>query len=152
MITPTVPSFYVIQAVGEAAELIASVFSSGSMSDIEGVMVISKEYSNDIEPINELDATLETLKEGLGVDLVQNVTFNPLYIPMSMDDLQDSLESNDKSDFVRFTGMRENPYAVKIVEISADEQPVIVGSVSYKQFELPPYEDIIEKQLKTLLN
>lgn len=152
MIQPTAQSFYVIQATGEAAELIASVFSAASMSDIENVTVVSKEYTNDIEPINELDATLETIKEGLGVDLVENVTFNPLYIPSSIDVLHDALDVELKNNHVGFNAMHGNPYAVKIVEINSNETPLIVGSVSYQPFDLPSYEVIMDKQLHTLLN
>jgi hypothetical protein len=152
MIQPSAPSFYVIQATGEAAELIASVFSESAMSDIENVTVLSKQYTNDIEPMNELDSTLETLKDGLGIELDETVKFNPLYFPMSLDVLAESLESDPKSDKVRFNAMRGNPYAVKIVEINADESPLIVGSVSYQPFELPAYEDIMNKQLEPMVN
>ncbi len=151
MITPSSPSFYVIQATGEAAELIASVFSPGSMGDITDVVVLSKEFTNDIEPLNELTASIETIKEGLGVDIVENVKFNPLYVPMDLEDLDDALEVEQKSDVVKFTAMDGNPFAVKIIEILANEESLLTGTVSYQQFDLPGYETIMEKQ-NTYLN
>lgn len=151
MITPSSPSFYVIQATGEAAELIASVFSPGSMGDITDVVVLSKEFTNDIEPMNELSDSIETIKEGLGLEITENVKFNPLYIPMKIEDLDDALEVERKSDVVKFTAMDGNPFAVKIVEIIANDESVLTGTVSYQQFDLPGYEVIMEKQ-NTFLN
>lgn len=157
MITPPEGSnsFYVIRAVGEAAELITSVFSPGSMGDITDVTVLSKEYNNDIEPINEMDATLAIIKEGLGSTLVENVSFNPLFIPMHIDELDDALDVEQKSDNVRFTAMEGNPYAVKTVDIKSGvdgDEDLIAGTVAYQQFDLPSYTDIIDKQTNYRLN
>lgn len=155
MITATVPSFYVIRAVGEAAELITSVFSPGTMGDITDVTVLSKEFDNDIEPINEMDTTLATIKEGLGSTLVENVTFNPLFIPMHIDELDDALDVETKHDNVRFTAMEGNPFAVKTVDIKTGvdgDEELIAGTVAYTQFELPSYTDIMDKQTNHLMN
>lgn len=157
MITPPEGSnsFYLIRATGEAAELITSVFSAGSMGDITDVTVLSKEFDNDIEPINEMDATLATIKEGLGSVLVENVTFNPLFIPMHIDELDDALDVEQKTDNVRFTGMEGNPFAIKIVDITSGadgNQQLIAGTVAYQQFDLPSYNDIIDKQTNYRLN
>lgn len=151
MIQAPTPAFYVVRASGEAAELITAVFSPGSMGDITDVIVLSDEFSNDIEPINELDESLQTLKSGLSPDLIESCEFNPLYIPMSIDALDDALEVEQKSDSVRFSAMDGNPFAVKIVEFSTQFEPLLTATVSYKQFDLPGYEHIMEKQ-KTLLN
>jgi len=152
MIISNSPSFYVIRATGEAAELIASVFSPGSMGDITDVVVLSREFDNDIEPINELDKSLETIKEGLGSDIIENANFNPLFIPMSIDDLDDALEVEQKNDNVRFTAMDGNPFAVKIVEITSNEEPLISATVAYQQFDLPSYDVIMHNQTHSLLN
>jgi hypothetical protein len=151
IIAPT-PSFYVIRATGEAAEMIAAVFSPGAMGDITDVIVLSQEFTNDIEPMNEMDASLATIKEGLSSDLIENVQFNPLYIPMSLDDLDDALVIEQKSDQVQFSAMNGNPFAVKIVEISNDEEPLITATVSYQQFDLPGYETIMSNQKNLVLN
>lgn len=151
MIQAPTPAFYVVRATGEAAELIASVFSPGSMGDITDVIVLSKEFTNDIEPINELDDSIQTLKAGLSADLIEDCQFNPLFIPMSLDDLDDALEVEQKSDRVSFSAMDGNPFAVKIVQLSTPLQPLLTATVSYQQFDLPGYEQIMEKQ-KTLLN
>lgn len=152
IIAPT-SSFYVLRASGEAAELIASVFSPGTMGDISDVIVLSREFTNDIEPMNEMDASLEVIKSGLGPDVVQSVSFNPLYIPMPIGELDDALDVEQKNDNVRFTAMDGNPFAVKIVELSTEaDERLITATVSYQQFELPSYEIIMHKQTHGLLN
>lgn len=151
MITAPTQAFYVIRASGEAAEMIASVFSPGAMGDITDVVVLSREFTNDIEPINELDISLETLKLGLSPNLIEDCQFNPLFIPMPLDDLDDALEIEQKSDHVRFSAMNGNPFAVKIIQLSSDHEQLLIGTVSYQQFDLPGYEHIMDKQ-KTLLN
>jgi hypothetical protein len=152
MIVAPTPSFYVIRASGEAAEMIAAVFSPGAMGDITDVIVLSNEFTNDIEPMNEMDASLATIKEGLSPDLVENVQFNPLYIPMTLDELDDALVIEQKSDSVQFSAMNGNPFAVKIVEISTADEPLITGTVSYQQFDLPGYEQIMTNQKNLVLN
>ena len=152
IIAPT-PSFYIIRAYGEAAELITSVFSPGTMGDITDVIVLSKEFSNDIEPMNELDASLVTLKEGMGSEMTEVISFNPLFIPQSMDALDDALEVEHKNDNVRFTAMDGNPFAVKIVELTAlDDEPLITATVSYQQFDMPSYDTIMQSQVNSVLN
>lgn len=151
MIQAPTPAFYIVRATGEAAELIASVFSPGSMSDITDVIVLSKEFTNDIEPINELDESLRTMKEGLSTDLIENCKFNPLFVPMSIDDLDEALEVEQRSDHVQFSAMDGNPFAVKIIEFSTPLEPLLTATVSYQQFDLPGYAQIMDKQ-NTLLN
>lgn len=153
MIITQSPAFYVVRASGEAAELITSVFSPGSMGDIEQVLVVSRDYSNDIEPINELDTSLETIKEGLGNEIKENVVFNPLYIPMKIDDLDEAIDVEVKGDNVRFTAMDGNPFAVKTVQLSSQiAEPILLATVSYQQFDLPSYDVIMDKQLNSKLN
>ena len=145
-------SFYTVRATGEAAELIASVFSPGSMGDITDVIVLSKEYTNDIEPMNELEESIETIKSGLGSELIENTAFNPLYLPRPIDELDDALEVEVKGDNVRFTAMNGNPFAVKTVEISTTEEALLTATVCYQPFELPSYDVIMHNQTHSLLN
>jgi hypothetical protein len=153
MITPTVPSYYVIRAQGEAAELITSVFSPRIMSDIQDVLVISKDFDNDIEPINHLDETIQTLKDGLiADDIKEEVEFNPMYLPSQDDQLLDALETEGKSDAVKFTAMGGNPFAVKLIHLDdQNDERLVTGIVSYQQFDLPAYEVIVNSS-KNLLN
>jgi hypothetical protein len=152
MITPLAPAYYVVQATGEAAEMITAVFSPGTMGDIVDVTVLSKEFTNDIEPINELDGALRIIKSGLQPNLLQTEEYNPLYVPMSIDALDDALDVETKGEMVRFTAMNENPFAVKIVEIATEEMPLITATVSYQQFDLPSYDTIMSSQTTRLLN
>lgn len=147
MITAPSNSFYMIQANGEAAELIISAFSEGVMADVVNVTVLSKEFTNDIEPIHELDFSIEALKESLGPnELTERIRFNPLFMPMSKDDLEQVFDSESKPDAIRFAGMDGNPYIVKRVEISSPLEELINGSVLYHSFELPAYEVIMKNQ------
>ncbi len=149
MIVPTAQSFYLLHANGEAAELITSIFSVGSMSDITRVVVLSREFNNDIEPINELDASIETLKAGMSPTVSETIEFNPLYIPSKREALDEVLEGELKASALHFTGMKGNPFAIKSIEIAEHGEPLITAIVHYKQFELPACEDIISDQ-KTL--
>jgi hypothetical protein len=152
MIVAPTQSFYIIRATGEAAELITSVFSPGSMLDITDIVVLSNEFRNDIEPINELDASLEIIKSGLGSEVVHTEIFNPLYIPMSLDALDEVLENEGSADHMRFVGMGGNIFAVKSVTIESGENKLIAGTVSYQPFDLPSYETIMQNQTTGLLN
>jgi hypothetical protein len=152
MIAAPTQSFYALQAEGEAAELITSIFSPGAMGDIVGVSVLSKEFSNDIEPTNELDESIKMLKEGLSGSLQEVVNFNPLYIPMPLEALDNSLDSQGKGEELQFVAMNGNPFALKTVDIMNDEQQLIYATVGYHKFDLPGYEDILKQQHSTLLN
>ncbi len=152
MIVATTPSFYVLQAEGEAAELIASIFSPSVMSDIVGVSILSKDFSNDIEPINELDESIKLLKDGLGTDTVEDVLFNPLFIPMSNEALDETLDAQEKGEEIRFVGMNGNPFAIKSIDISRNDNSLISAVVGYHKFNLPGYEDIIAGQTSFLVN
>ena len=146
MIVPTAQSFYLLHAKGEAAELITSIFSVGSMSDITGVVVLSREFNNDIEPINELDASIETLKCGMSPTVSETVEFNPLYIPSKREALDEVLEGELKAESMIFTGMNGNPFAIKSIEIAEHGESLITAIVRYQPFDLPGYEDIIGNQ------
>jgi hypothetical protein len=140
-----------IHASGEAAELIAASVSAGVMSDIVEVVVVSRNFTNDIEPINEMDASMEVIKSGLGPDFTEACTFNPLYMPQSIDALDDVLEVETKTDNVRFVGMNENPFAIKVTEVTSHQDESIITAITrYQQFDLPSYEVIMEQQQRVL--
>jgi len=145
IIAPT-PAFYVLNAQDDAAEIIAALVSTASMSDIVGITVVSKEFTNDIEPLNELDETVETIKLGLDGELEATEEYNPLYIPQPIELLDEALVIEQRSDNVQFSAMNGNPYAVKIVEVTANEKPMVSAFVTHKPFDLPGYETIMEKQ------
>lgn len=153
MITPPTDAFYVVRASGEAAQLITAAFSPAVMYDIVNVIMLSKDYDNDIEPINELDGSLDTIRSGLSVTTLENTEFNPLYIPSPISELDEALDVSLKSSSVQFTAMNGNPFAVKSVEIFTEmHEPLISATVSYHAFELPPYEVIVESQTTQLMN
>ena len=151
MISPAAKTFYLLNAIGEAAEVITSVFSPGSMNDIETVAVLSHEFSNDIEPLNELDESLEMLKLVL-LKVETTEEFNPLYMPMPIEALDEVLDGTSKSDSMLFTGMNGNPFAIKTVQVEQNSETIVSAIVSYKQFDLPGYDEILAKQTSARLH
>lgn len=152
MIVAPTDSFYMIQAEGEVAELITGLFSQSTMMDVEEVQVVSKEFSNDIEPTNVLDECIRSVKAELQGTLNEDVQFNPLFVPTSIENLDDALLVDQKSDIVLFSGMDGNPFILKSVSLTDENDNKLVQfTVSYVEFNLPGYEFIVEKQ-KSLLN
>ena len=151
MITAPSNAFYILNAQGEAAELITALFSPGVMGDIVDVSVLSCEFTNDIAPIHELQTSIDIIKCGLTSELVESMVFNPLYMPMPIEALDDSLEIDARSENIGFTGMNGSPYTLQLIEIKSQDAPLISAHVSYKPFDMPSYEFIMEKQ-NTLLN
>ena len=149
MITTTAPAFYLIKTTGEAAELLTSLISSKSMLDIETAIVVSKNFTNDIEPIHELDVAVSTLKEGLQVT-EQVEEFNPLFYPSSDERIDEALEVEFKNDRVAFNAMNGNPYHAKRVELKTNGTTEVEGAVIFQQFELPGYEAIMEGRQQPL--
>ena len=152
MITTTSPAFYFVRTNGEAAELLTSLISPKTMLDIEAAVIISKTFTNEIEPINELDEAIGTLKSGLATtDMQVTEEFNPLYYPCTDERLDEALEVELKSDRVSFNAMAGNPYHAKRVELIANGETTVEAGVVFQPFDLPGYESIMEAR-QTPLN
>ena len=153
MITPPTDFFYVIQAIGEAAEAVTATFSPGTVSDITEIVMISDDFTDDIQATNGLDQTLSHVRqELLNQDLVEEAELNPLYKPSTPEELDAVLDSEPRSDNYRFIGMGSNPFIMKRIAISAGDQDVLLGHVSCKPFDLPSYGDIIAAQANVRIN
>lgn len=152
MIETSSPCFYIIQAKDEAAELITSGFSLRTTNDISSVTVRSKDFDNDIETINELDSALEMIKEALTGEQEEITQFNPLFFLMPTEVFDEALQLDPNTQEVHFFGLDGNPFGLKVTNISVNDELLVSGTASYKQFDLPPYEEILEKQASQRMN
>ena len=153
MITPPTDCFYVIQVQGEAAEFVTAVLSVGAIADIKEAVLISEDFDNDIQACNGLDETMASVKVCMvDQDLTERTTHNPLYIPSTHDELDSVLDGDVKSEHFRFIGMDGNPFIMKTVSIMAGEDGLMLGKVSCKPFDLPPYSEIVANQIGMKLN
>jgi hypothetical protein len=152
MINPEVPSFYVVQATGEVAELIASVFSPTTMSDVVEVVIVSREFSNDIEPINEMSAGIEVLTPAILSEIKKTTEFNPLYVPSTPDQIDESIDADVLNDMTKFTAMGGNPYAIAQTKIRTESETLLTATVRYNEYEIPSYDTVVKSCSTSLLN
>lgn len=146
MITASTSSSFGVHAVGEGAEVIAHAFSPGTVGDIEAVVMASRDYESDIDAVHRLDETLEAIRDGFSIELTCSEKFNPLYVPCTIEELDEVLESDSKAEQVLFSGMNGNPFILKSTELVSEDQVVVRGHVSYKVFDIPSYETIMANQ------
>ena len=154
MINPPTDCFYTIQLMGEAAELVTSTVSPGSIADIKEAILISDDFTSDIEAINKLDVAMTKMRSGLvDQDLTELTSINPFYVPSTPAQLNSMLDGDIKSETYHFVGMDGNPFTLKtVIVISSEEEGVMAGRVLCKPFELPPFCDIIAEQANIKLN
>lgn len=151
MITPSVPCFYLVNAVDEAAIAIAATVTAKSMSDISAMTVLSCPFDNDIAPITEVDAACEVLKSALEVEgFAKTETFNPLFYPSTDEVFDEVLDVEMKNNFVKFVGMEGNPFIAKSTTFSIGSKQVLSSTVNYQQFDLPEYDVLTEKRKQPL--
>ena len=153
MIIPPTDFFYVVQASGEAAEVVAATLSEGSVNDITEVVLISDDFTDDIQATHGLDQTLENVKKNLlDQDLTEETDHNPLYKPSTQDELDAVLDAEPRSENYRFIGMNNNPFIMKATRICSGDHDVLLGHVSCKPFELPSYGDIMAARANVRIN
>lgn len=146
MITPPTKSFFVIRIHGEAADVVSTKLSPSIASDVRESVLISDDYSEDIEAQNELDKAIQQFKQGLDADVTVTVEHNPLYFPSSKEQIESVLESHEDGDMFRFIGMDGNPFTLKTILISKNDEPLLEGRVACHQFDLPTYSELFEAQ------
>lgn len=147
MITPKTTAFYIVRAHEDAAELITSTISTGAMSDITDALILSIDFDNEITPINELDTALETLKCGLiGSNIELHEQYNPIYYPSTDEAFDDVVEGSPRAEQLRLTGIDGNPFIAKKLNLSSNGSSSIEAAVSFREFEFPGYDDMLEKR------
>lgn len=151
MITPSVPCFYLVNAVDEAAVAIAATVTSKSMSDISAMTVLSSQFDNDIAPITEVDAACEVLKSAIATeDFSKSEVFNPLFYPSTDEAFDEALDVEMRNNFVKFIGMEGNPFVAKSTTFFIGSKQVLSSSVNYQQFDLPEYDVLTERRNRPL--
>lgn len=146
MITPPTKSFFAINISGEAADLVTNMLSPETVSDIREAILVSDDFNEDIEATNRMDATLDKLLLQLGSNICVKTIYNPLYIPSTQDQIDSVLEGDPASENFKFIGMDGNPFIMKSVSITCDNEQVIQARCGCHQFDLPSYSDIIHAQ------
>lgn len=148
MIIPPTECFYMIQVQGEAAEVVASTLSLGAMSDIREAVLVSEDYTNDIQATVCLDNMIAAVKQQLvESEVIESSEFNPLFKPSTHDELDEVLDGDDKAESsFRFIGMHGNPFMLKSTRLLHGEEEILVGQVSCRPFDLPSYTDILAGQ------
>ncbi len=157
MITPPTPSYFVVRAEGEAAESVTAVLSEGAIADVLGITMISADFESDIQASISMDSTIASIRTQLLDDTItEEVTYNPLYVPSTVEQIEDMLDMDDddlKAEHVRFIGMDGNPFAIKQVMYTSEQRgDVLFGTLACKQFDLPAFQDVVKSHEKILLN
>lgn len=153
MIIPPTECFYVVHTEGDAAECVAASFSEGSMSDIKQVVLVSEDFDSDIQATVSLDNTVEHVKRSMGPrDLTEKSTFNPLYIPSSLEAIESVFDNDVKLEGYKFTGLDGNPFTLKTVSLEDGQDGLLFGKVVCRPFDLPPYSEVISAHVNAKLN
>lgn len=148
MITPPafVPCFYTVLFEKPASPQLMKLMAPTKGGDIEQVLVTSKDISSDIMAVHELENGVNQVVAGLAVSVDRQHTFNPIYLPMDPNDLAEKLEVDKDGDIQAVAGFG-NPYISSHLQLSTEERPdMIDGKVCFKQFPLPQFTEMVEKQ------
>ena len=151
MITVPTDCSWLLRVEGEAAEYVTSTLSLGAMNDIKEVVLISDEYSNDIQATISLMETVGHMTAHLDGEVNEKTTVNPLYVPSTAEQIDTVMEGSPGSEMVAFTGMDGSPYTIQMVTVCIGERNVISGKLSCHPFELPSYNEIIRNQANVRL-
>lgn len=149
MITPQ-KTFFVIHTRGDVTDRIMSKLSPRTAADIEEVTLASKD-ADDITTQALMDDTVQKLCEGLG-DISVETVLNPLYIPSSREEIDEVMDAVEGSDNFKFTAMGGNPFIMKSIDVTHDEEQLIQATATCHEFQLPTYSEIIDAQKKARLN
>jgi hypothetical protein len=153
MINPTnIECYWMVHAEGEAAEYVASSFSLSSMNDIKEAVLISNDYSNDIQATVSLDETLTLMKAQLPSEVIEHSMLNPLYMPSTPEQIDQVMGESPDENMMAFTGMDGSPFTIKTVGVSLNEREILSAKLSWRPFDLPTYSDIIREQANLKLN
>lgn len=151
MISPTTDCYWLVRTEGSAAEFIASTLSVAAMNDITEAVLVSADFDTDIQANISLDFVVSALQEHLEGEAIVYESFNPLYIPSSIEAIDDVMEGISE-DTMKFTGMDGSPYTMKTLGVTQHDREIISAKVTYKPFDLPSYNDIIKEQSELRLN
>ncbi len=140
-----------VKAIDEAAQAVASRFSTSVAADVIEVTLASDDYEHDIPALLNMDAVVKQVTDELpAVEVTER--FNPLFIPQKMGELDEMLELQIRNDAVRFTGLDGSPFTIKLTDVKSDDSTLVMAKTQYHPFELPSYTEIVDAHEQTYLN
>lgn len=148
MITPPsfVPCFYTVLFEKPATPQLMKLMAPTKGGDIEQVLLTSKDIGSDVQAVHELEQGVDKVVAGISVSVDRQHLFNPIYLPMNPNDLAAKLEIDKDGDVHAVDGF-SNPYISSHLQLSTEERPdMIDGKVCFKQFPLPQFNEMVEKQ------
>lgn len=145
------PCFFSVKAVDEAAQNIATKLSPAAAMDIVEVTMTSADFGHDVSALLNMDAVVKQAVEQL--DEVQIIEkYNPLYLPNAMEQLDEMLELQLRSDAVKFTGLDGSPFTIKMTDVVKDSGSLVMARTQYHPFELPSYTEIADAHEHASIN
>jgi hypothetical protein len=151
MIEASTPCFFTVGVVEEVAQEVASLLSAKAASDIKQVSLTSDDFEHDISALASMD---EVVRQAIGdlqeVKVVEK--FNPMFLPKKLQELDEVLELQFRSDMIKFVGMNGNPFTIKTTDVKQDDTVLVKGQVQFHPFELPSYTDMINADDQLSIN
>lgn len=148
MITPPafVPCFYTVLFERPASPELMKLMAPLKGGDIDQVLITSKDISSDVLATFELEEAVKKVVAGTGLEFDRIMSFNPIYLPMDPNDLAEKLEVDKGGDIESVAGF-SNPFIASHLQLSTETRPdAIDAKVCYKQFPLPQFNEMVEKQ------
>jgi len=156
VITPplSTPSFYTAVFEHDAAHFVLGLLAGrDAVKDIEQLMVTSLDMPSDVQCTNELRAATDEVMSHVTDDADEvdtEIHFNPMYLPILKENLFDKVEVDSDGDIVAIDGFG-NPFISMSLKHSIPDFPGIVEArVNYKQFPLPPMNEMLEQHEQLL--
>lgn len=152
MIVAPTPCYFTVSVTGESAQALMMDISPGAAADIQELTLLSEDFDSDIQALHLLDGTIDKVRAALPADASLTETFNPLYVPSALEDVDALLDISVRSDALRFNGFGGDPFTLKMVDLKVDSEPVATFTARYHPFDLPLYTDIVEAHDNFQLN
>ena len=152
MIEAPTPCFFTGFLRDEAAQFMMQDLFPSVASDIEEISIISEDFDTDIEALVGLDDTAGRIKMLVASDVDISEKFNPLFIPQTLDAVDEVLESNMKNDHLKFVAFNGNPFTLKHVEMKKNDVHLVTFQAQFHPFDLPAYSEIISSYEQFLPN
>jgi hypothetical protein len=152
MITPE-RCVFLAHLEGESASLLAEKLSPTAALDIAEITIVSSEFDNDIEGMlyfDERTADLKRLAHVSEEDIREEI--NPMYLPVSMKEVDAVLDVDTRRDSYIFDGMDGNPFTIKMMNAGTGDQQTIQARLRYMPFDLPSYMELVEEHGQMSIN
>lgn len=150
IIAPT-SCYFVVKTDGEAAGNAVTKISPRVSADIVSAILISADFDSDIQAVQLMDQVASRILEQVPTSNVETlVKYNPLFVPSTVDSVDEVLHLEPHRDSIRFIGLDGNPFLFKTIEVKSEGQQLLLGKVEYRPFDMPSYSEIIGSCTKQL--